>query len=199
MRKENTVSIRCRWFLAVILCIGTFLTPSLTLAGQTLFVSALTEGTLFTANSSGTYRFTINSGAIEVAPRTSQPDHPELWGWQTRLLIFKNAPVQWFGNPYANPINWTFEVGDGSLQPTYQQAEQIGAGKFVDIQLTRDDYLIIVANDSTGYFWDNSGGVTLSVDIRKGSAVPTLSQWGMIVLFLVLVGSGFGAIRRRRA
>jgi len=40
--------------------------PSLASAQQELFVSATVEGTLFTASSAGTYRFTIIGGACQV-------------------------------------------------------------------------------------------------------------------------------------
>jgi PKD repeat protein len=142
---------------------------SLVSAQQELFVSALVEGVKFTATSTGTYRFTIIGGASEVCPPEAQPDHPEWWGWKTEILIYKNRPIEWSGGPFApehpNPANWDFSVGDPSLQPTYEAAEQIGKGMFVDILLLENEYVILVVNDSKGYFWDNSGGIHLSIAI----------------------------------
>jgi hypothetical protein len=132
-----------------------------------LIISATAEGTTFTASSGGTYRFTITGGALQVCPPEAAPDHPEWWGWKTELLIYKNRPIIWSGGAHApehpSPADWDFSVGDQAFQPTYEQAEQIGTGMYVDIPLQANEYIILVVNDSQGYFWDNSGGVTLSV------------------------------------
>jgi len=161
-----------KWYILILILmaglVGIVL-PSSALAQEELFVSALAEGTTFIATSTGTYRFMITGGASEVCPPEAAPDHPEWWGWKTEVLIYKNRPIDWSGGPWTpehpNPANWDFTVGDSNLQPTYEEAEQIGKGMFVDIHLQENEYVILVVNDSKGYFWDNSGGVYFSISI----------------------------------
>ncbi len=114
---------------------------------------------------------------MEVCPKRPDPNTPSGGEWQTRLVIFKNRAVRWFGSPYANPINWDFTLGDATLQSTFQQAQQIGAGMFVDIELAQNDYLIFLANDSTGNFVDNSGGVAINVAFSPGIPGPGSVQY----------------------
>ena len=145
--------------------------PTLTFSTieTTIFVSALEEGTTFNASSNGTYRFTITGGASETSPTKAQPDHPETWGWQTRVLIYKNHPVDWSGPSFGwgtTPANWNFSVGDPNFIPTFAEAEQIGKGKYVDISLLKGEYLIFLVFDSKGDFVDNSGG--MYVQVQKG-------------------------------
>lgn len=166
--KRNFITICLLLAVGLFVCFGLITNfASIALAQEELFVSALVEGTEFTASSTGTYRFTIIGGASEVCPPEAQPDYPEWWGWKTEILIYKNRPIDWSGGPHApehpNPANWDFSVGDSSLQPTYEQAEEIGKGMFVDISLQENEYVILVVNDSKGYFWDNSGGVYFSI------------------------------------
>ena len=56
-------------------------------------------------------------------------------------------------------------MGSPSLQPTYEEAEIIGKGMFIDIALAENEYVILVVSDATGYFYDNSGGVYLSITV----------------------------------
>jgi hypothetical protein len=147
--------------------------------GEELFVSALVEGVSFTAASTGIHRFTIIGGASEVCPPEAQPNHPEWWGWKTEILIYKNRPIYWSGGYLAperpNPANWDFLVGSSDFQPTYEAAEQTGKGMFVDIALEENEYVILVVNDCTGCFFDNSGGVYLSITI-----LPPVPQYNLI-------------------
>jgi len=137
--------------------------------GEELFVSALVEGVNFTAASTGIYRFTIIGGAFEVCPPEAEPDHPSWWGWKTEILIYRNRPIYWSGGYWApehpNPANWDFSVGHPYHQPTYEVAEGIGKGMFVNIALAENEYVILVVNDSKGYFLDNSGGVYFSITV----------------------------------
>ncbi|MFA5827950.1 MAG: hypothetical protein WC841_01115 [Candidatus Shapirobacteria bacterium] len=136
---------------------------------KTFFVSAPQEGTIFTVNASGTYRFTIIGGAAEISPQKSQPNYPEQWGWQTKLLIYKNRAIAFgptlsgLGNPL---VGWIYLMGDPNLKPTAAEAEQSGKGKYIDLTLNKDDYLIFIVDDSDGGFVDNNGGVSLQV--QKG-------------------------------
>jgi hypothetical protein len=140
------------------------------------FVSALAEDTIFTATSTGTYRFSILEGAWQVCPPQADPSHPESWGWNTETLIYKNRQIEWeSGKECNNPTNWDFSVGDGVLQSTYELAEEIGNGMFVDIHLEEDDYLALVANDAKGNFIDNSGGIYFSIIILEHMPVVSFS------------------------
>lgn len=143
-----------------------FISSSPIYALDTIAVSSLNEqGMKFTAKYKGIFRFSIQQGAYEPSPRSSQPDHPELWGWKTEVLIYKNQPIIWSAGPgiYHNPVNWDYLVGVQTLSPTYAEAEQNGIGKFVDIPMDKGDYLILVINDAQDCFWDNSGGITVNV------------------------------------
>jgi len=148
--------------------------------GEELFVSALVEGVSFTAASTGIYRFTIIGGASEACPPEAQPNHPEWWGWKTEILIYKNRPIYWSGGYLAperpNPANWDFLVGSSDFQPTYEAAETTGKGMFVDIGLVENEYVILVVNDCVGCFFDNSGGVYLSVAI-----LPPVPQYNLTI------------------
>lgn len=160
-----------------------------TIEERELFVSALVEGVYFTAASTGIYRFTITGGAFELCPPQSAPSHPDWWGWCTEILIYKNRPVYWSGGYWApahpSPADWDFSMGDPYVQPTYEAAEEIGKGMFVDIALAENEYVILVVNDPKGYFLDNSGGVYFSV------AMPT-SVPGQY--YLTIYGSAEGSI-----
>lgn len=142
---------------------------------KTIFVSALEEGTSFNAGSTNTYRFTITAGASETSPVKSQPDRPETWGWNTRIFIYKNKPVDWSGPSFGwgtTPANWNYSVGEQNFKPTAAEAEQIGKGKYIDISLQKGEYLIFLVPDSKGDFGDNSGGVYIQV--QKGTIlIPT--------------------------
>jgi hypothetical protein len=149
---------------------------------EELFVSALVEGVNFTATSTGIHRFTIMRGASEVCPPESQPDHPECWGWNTRILIYENRQIEWGDLAWAiinpNPTNQDFSVGDGSLRSTYEEAEQIGKGMVVDIPLLEDEYVTLVVGDTKGCFSDNSGGVYLSITVLPQHNLTVQSSAG---------------------
>ena len=134
-----------------------------------LLVSALLEGVNFTAPSTGIYRFTITGGAFEVCPSWAAPERPEWWGWRTEILIYENRPIYWSGGVWApehpNPADWDLSVGGPQNQPTYEAAEIIGRGMFVDIALAENEYVMLVVNDSKGYFLDNSGGVYFFITV----------------------------------
>ena len=106
---------------------------------QSLFVSALNQGgSTYVAPRDSVYRFTITGGAYENTPPESQPDHPELWGWLTKLLIYKNRPISWTApcwQQYLGPGSWDFELGSWTLYETYQQAEEASRGEYNAVNL----------------------------------------------------------------
>lgn len=145
------------------------------LAQDEIFVSVFDEGTKFTANSSGTYRFTIVGGAYENCPPKSQPGNPECWGWLSQVLFYKNRPIEWIGGIRAplhpNPANWDFSIGDTIHKSSYEEAEKIAMGMFVDIPLQKNEYVMTVIFDSKGDFLDNSGKIHFSVSKIASTAI----------------------------
>lgn len=142
-----------------------------------LFVSALDQsGVTYWAPAAGVYRFEITGGAYEGTPPESRPDQPELWGWYTKLLLYKNRPVDWMTYPcwqsFPGPGDWDRELGSWILYPTYEAAQLNGQGHYVEIALQAGQYVTMVANDCRDCcFGDNSGGVVVSV--RLDAAPPT--------------------------
>jgi hypothetical protein len=156
--------------------------------GQTnLWAPATAEGTTFTAASAGIYRFTITSGAMQIYSPESAPGQLVWWGWQTELLIYKNRPIVWSGGANApshpKPADWDYTVGDATLRSSSVRAEQFGTGKYVDIPMFAGDYVILVANDSQGYFGDNTGGVMLAITRISKAVVAMDAPSGPLVLF----------------
>jgi copper(I)-binding protein len=146
---------------------------------KTIFVSALEEGTTYIAGSAGTYRFTITGGAYMADPAK---------GWEAKVMIYKNRSVDWSG-PNETHTNWDYLVGYPDFKPTREEAELMGKGKYIDISLNKDEYLIFIVFDSKGDFVDNSGG--MYVQVQKAiistptsppiSAIPTINVdngWG---------------------
>lgn len=133
---------------------------------KTFFVSAASqEGENFNASSTGTYRFTITGGASEICPQKSQPDNPELWGWNTMVVIYKNRSIVWSGssNYGPSPSSWNYMIGSPTLRSTFAEAEKLGKGDFVDIYLGQGQYVIFLVNDCQSCYGDNSGGINLQV------------------------------------
>ena len=160
-----------KWFLLVLIGVSFGILPSLASAQEELFVSALDEtGSTYIAPKDDIYRFTIIGGAYEHTPPESQPGHPELWGWSTKLYIYKNRPISW-STPcwagYSGPGNWDFELGSWTLYETYQQAEEASRGEYIDLSLSQGDFVTFIIQDCKECcFWDNSGGVYLSISIE---------------------------------
>ncbi len=131
---------------------------------SSIFVSALDEsGSTFVAPKNGTYRFTISGGAYVNTPPESQPGLPDLWGYTTEVLIYKNRPISWSAScyqSYMGPGNWDYQLGSWAHYQTLQQAEATSVGQYVDILLSAGDFVIFVTTDCKSCcFWDNSGGV----------------------------------------
>ena len=162
-------------FLLVLIA-GLFgILPSLASTQEELFVSALAEGVKFTASFTGTYRFTIVGGAYISEP----PDHPHYLGWRTWIFAYKNRPIEWSrGTPHdgcgPNPGDWDYSLGDGQGQSTYEEAEAIAMGTFVDIPLEAGEFVIWVTDDSQNCFWDNSGGIYFSIIVNYGIIFGTV-------------------------
>jgi copper(I)-binding protein len=150
---------------------------------KTIFVSALEEGTTYTAGSDGTYRFTIAGGAYMADPAK---------GWEAKVMIYKNRPIDWSGSNETH-TNWDYLVGYPDFKPTSGEAEQMGKGQYIDISLNKDEYLIFIIFDSKGDFVDNSGG--MYVQVQKGiMSTPTAPP--ISVIPTINVDNGWGHFTR---
>jgi hypothetical protein len=136
-------------------------TPYPTSVPVSLFIPAISQGKKFTAAANGIYRFTINDGAIQNCPPGADPSNPQCGTWTTFLVIFKNREILW--TPI--PSGWDFSIGNNDLSAAQEQAVAIGVGRYTDIPLYNNEYVIIVAIDSVGSYDDNLGGIQLAISI----------------------------------
>jgi len=134
---------------------------------KTIFVSAVDEGITYTAGSTGTYRFTITSGAVQATqPGKGPPGNTGAGKWNSRIIIYKNRPIDFSGHPVGFgtiPVNPDYVIGSIDFVPTFTEAENIGKGSNADIYLQKGDYVILSVWDSTGDFGDNLGGMYVQV------------------------------------
>jgi copper(I)-binding protein len=154
---------------------------------KTFYVPATALGTNYTVNESGTYRFTITGGAMEITPQKAQPNHPEDWGWKTTTFIYRNKPIEFssiqIGMGYPL-VGYFYQVGAPNLLPTAGEAEKMGQGRYIDLDLKQGEYLVFVANDSNGGFADNNGGVTIQVQkgvLTNEETTPAVTKTGLTV------------------
>jgi flagellar basal body-associated protein FliL len=126
-----------------------------------IFISSTVEGTRFVVEANGTHHFIIASGSIQNCPPGADSTNPNCGTWATRLLVYKNKSIVW--NP--NPASADYTLGIGRSSTTPGEAEKNGVGSYIDIQLNKGDYVIIVADDSRGDFGDNGGSINVSVSI----------------------------------
>jgi pimeloyl-ACP methyl ester carboxylesterase len=131
------------------------------------------EGVSFIADTTGTFRFTIASGAYSCWPSS----HPDI-GWYSGVIVYKNRSIDW--QPYPGSPDTFYAAGadfvignTGTKYPDYASAESSGVGSYVDIPMNAGDYLVILTpdgkcgivdnpQDECGY-GDNQGGIYLSV------------------------------------
>ena len=77
------------------------------------------------------------------------------------IELDKNKNIVW----NRNPTSADYTLGIGRSSTTSGEAEKNGVGSYIDIQLNKGDYVIIVADDSQGDFGDNRGSINVSVSI----------------------------------
>jgi hypothetical protein len=138
---------------------------------KTIFVSAPEEeGITYIAETSGTYRFTIISGAAQATqPGQGPVGNTGAGKWNSKIFIYKNRPVDFSGPSYGFgniPANQDYSIGSWDFMPTFAEAENIGKGSHADINLQKGDYIVLLVFDSKGDFGDNSGG--MYVQVQKG-------------------------------
>jgi len=129
-----------------------------------LYVPSTAEyGVSYSASSSGNYRFTITAGAWSPWPEGSPDDQ----GWRTFVQVYKNRPVTYEADLESpgmwRPVGSDYGVGDPIYQSTYEAAEAIGMGLFVDIPLNMNDYVVLLTPDHQGCFDHNRGGISFSI------------------------------------
>ena len=98
----------------------------------------------------GIYRLMIVGGAYENCPPESQPNHPEWWGWLTKMFIYTNRPISWTSPcwlHYPGPGNWDFELGTWTHYETYQQAEEASMGNYIVLPLSEGEFVTLVIHD----------------------------------------------------
>jgi hypothetical protein len=141
---------------------------------------ATNKGERFTATVDGIYRFTIEKGAIRVCP--PDPNSPDCGTWNSKLQIFKNRNISWESSwqSYENkpsrlaenlyPLREGFysdiyTIGLNYFSTDLAAVEKANMGRYTDIPLKKDDYLIFIPYNCQSCFGDNEGGVDISVSI----------------------------------
>lgn len=126
------------------------------------------EGVKFVAPGSGSYEVTIVGGATSHLPETD-PNWAKYGGWRTRLVLYVNKPVEWggpqLGDPQwgVEPINFDHKLGSDERYSTIEEAEAVGQGASVTVDLDKNDYIIALEHDHLDYYSDNSGIITIRI------------------------------------
>lgn len=148
--------------------------------------------------------------------RTRNPD-----GTFTDVFIGFNSPAFQAFEEQDTLVNPTFSVfgtvGGGPLVPAPTQPDRFGYVSWSDFDDAPWDLAITGSADdsATVHYWGYTAPLVLapaasttfveyistvqgSIGLPSGStAVPTLSEWALIALAMLLAGAGFVAIRRR--
>jgi len=127
-------------------------------------------GDRFTATADGIYRFTIEKGAVRVCP--PDPKYPDCGTWNSQLMVHKNR-ILWGSYENRNVRRVAanlFPLGDYMIGVRYLSTdltavEKVNKGRYTDIPLKKDDYLIFMPYDCQSCYGDNEGGVDISVSI----------------------------------
>jgi hypothetical protein len=131
---------------------------------------ATNQGDRFTATADGIYRFKIEKGAIRVCP--PDPNLPDCGTWNSQLMVHKNR-ILWGSYENRNirrvaanlfPLG-DYMIGVRYLSTDLAAVEKVNIGRYVDIPLKKDDYLIFLPYDCQSCFGDNEGGVDISASI----------------------------------
>ena len=87
---------------------------------------------------------------------------------------------------------WDLETNDINETPTWIYYDTINDGAVVVHRVTLE------VEDDQGQIDQDALGATVSIQTLGVVAVPTLSQWGMMVWVLLLAGSGLWFVKRRK-
>ena len=148
--------------------------PSPTSVTQQLFVPGDVQGTKFIAEASGVYKFEIISGSYSVCP--SSAAYPACGKWYSEILVYVNRDIAWT----AQPNRWTAEtnsagsfapsdpdflIGNSIYMDTAEEAESGSIGGRATISLEEGDFVWLLPADGRDAYYDNVGGMTLSISI----------------------------------
>jgi hypothetical protein len=142
------------------------------------------------------YRDAGGGGAVECGIILSNTD-PAL------SLTFDNFEA-WVGNAPANYGDMLlFEVPTGAMAPGVPPNFVLGPGQQFDTgylpAMPRGTYVLLKAVLTEGTAPPQSMDWAFADDLQaEGAAIPTLSQWGMILLALLVLVAGTRALHRRR-
>lgn len=142
-------------------------------------------GTTFTAPETGSYHFTIVSGAYcYVAP--AEEGSP-FGGWLTQVQIYKKA-VSWGAMDQwgTHPLNPDATVGGGRHRVSSAAAAAAGAGMSVGVVLQKGSKVTLLVSDGSNYYDDNRGVVKVRITQDAAGAAPAA------VVVPAVAGAGTG-------
>ncbi len=134
------------------------------------------EGARFSAQASGTYRFTVKSGAVRHCGTGHGSDCET---WTTDLAIYKNKEIEWTASSATcfAPTGKSYALGNSRRFSVATEAEKNVSGTFLDVSLERGDYVVILATDCKGAYRDNEGEIVISISpAGQLAAAPTPSR-----------------------
>jgi hypothetical protein len=123
---------------------------------QKVFLSSKdAKGVTFIANESGTYSFSVLTGAY----RRNDTLGNSTVKWSTEIAIFKDRPA---GYEADGMLQGDYSLGNAELFDTYVSAYDAASGKAIQVALQKNDTLTFVCVDSAGAYLDNSGGFSIN-------------------------------------
>jgi immune inhibitor A len=112
------------------------------------------------------------------------------WEWFDVFLNFDWSEV------YVNGVVVFQHCGGSYVSPTEWEEQAIDLSSYVGGPVTISFHMMSssVVNFAGWYIDD----VQVVAETSEPAAIPTLSEWGMIIMSLMLAGSAFWMIRRRQ-
>jgi hypothetical protein len=145
-------------------------------AAEQIIVTGTSYDAKWTAPESGTYQFTITGGAVRGGNGVS----PDVCGacldgrcYVALVNVYVNRPISWgqISSCPVVPISPDYSLGSEPY-PSVAAAEAATIGNYVDIPLNKGDQLIFTIRDYQTSYPDNSGSITIDVQIP---IVPDIS------------------------
>jgi hypothetical protein len=147
-------------------------------AEQIIVPSTDSDGVIWTAPTTETYRFTYTGGAVRGPDSTGSLCGYCLSGapcWSNVLYFYKNREPTWGGTCIkpgcCSPVNPDYVLGTGNYQ-TSQQAEAAAKGTYFDLPLNQGDRITLLCPDYSNSPWSqNTGNYFINVQIVNKSPV----------------------------